>query len=64
MKRSDFHQDICDALDERGVSDERLASMTPRDVLDEVLNWEGISGYTGLIIRTLLCAGATIPGSQ
>ncbi len=63
-KIEDFHNDIQEALREREVSPENLEAMSPHDVLNEVLEWEGISGYTGLIIRTLLQCGAVIPGSQ
>lgn len=62
LKLDKFDPDIAEALRERDITDQRLNSMTPREILDEVLNWEGISGYTGMIIRTLITAGAIIPG--
>jgi hypothetical protein len=49
------HTKIYDKLSESGLglTDEQIDSLTSKEIIDNILNWEGIIGYTDFIIETI-----------
>jgi hypothetical protein len=52
---------VVDSLDDAGYTEEDIANMRPREVLERFLQWEGIIGYNDLIWNMM---EVLIPASQ
>lgn len=50
LKLEDFGKFSREALEGNEVDEVKLNSMTKREILDMVLTWHGIVGFTGSII--------------
>ena len=48
-----YGQFIAEAFEDLGMTEERLILMTLEEILDAVLSWHGIQGYTSTILDAI-----------
>jgi hypothetical protein len=53
LKLDQIPPSVLDDLREAEFSDTKIARMSPREALDEYLQYNGIIGFTGMIINAL-----------